>query len=157
MRPYPEEIHKAVQLVMMSHFAPELTTAYSQRELGIVMLLFQIAQRDYDTAVPDLIEQNRVLRELLTATSEALAKVDRDDARGAREGIAALPGRADSLRLSALRAENDALRGAISSLAPLIEPAADDPSLGALRDARLRIYEHLRDDAKRRAVPMLGG
>ncbi len=55
------------------------------------------------------------------------------------------------------RSGNDALRAIVSSLAPLIEPAADDPSLAPLRAMRLKIYDHLRDDAKRRAVPMLGG
>jgi hypothetical protein len=157
VRPYPEEIHKAVQAVMVQHFAPELTTAYSQRELGIVMLLFSIASRDADTAVPDLIEQNAKLRALLDETSHALAAVDRDDARAGRDATAALPPATDSLRLSALRQENDALRAAISSLAPIIEPAADDPSLAPLRAVRTKIYDHLRDDAKRRSVPMLGG
>jgi hypothetical protein len=144
-------------MVMMSHFAPELTTAYSQRELGVVMLLFQIAQRDYDTAVPDLIDQNAKLRALLAETDAALSAVDGDAARAGRESIAALPAPTDSLRLSALRQENDALRAVIATLAPLIEPAADDASLAALRPIRLKIYEHLRDDAKRRSVPMLGG
>jgi len=157
MRPYPEEIQRAVQMVMMSHFAPELTSAYSQRELGIVMLLFSIIQRDYDTAVPDLIEQNAKLRELLDDASRALAALDRDDARAGREAIAALPVVTDSLRLSVLRAEHDALRGALSSLAPLIEPAADDPSLAPLREVRAKVFAHLAADAKRRSVPMLGG
>jgi hypothetical protein len=157
MRPYPEEIQRAVQLVMLSHFAPELATAYSQRELGIVMVLFQIAQRDYDTAVPDLIDQNAKLRSLLTDTADALAKVDRDAARAGREAIASLPAATESLRLSALRAESDALRAALSALAPVIEPAADVEALAPLRDVRLRIYDHLRDDARRRSVPMLGG
>jgi hypothetical protein len=157
VRPYPEEIQRAVQLVMMSHFAPELTTAYSQRELGVVMLLFQIIQRDYDTAVPDLIEQNTKLRSLLGETANALAAVDRDDARAGRASIAGLPPPTDSLRLSVLRQENDALRAMVAALAPIIEPAADDGSLAPLRPVRLKIYEHLRDDAKRRAVPMLGG
>ena len=157
MRPYPEEIQRAVQMVMMSHFAPELTSAYSQRELGIVMLLFSIIQRDYDTAVPDLIEQNARLRKLLGDASQALAALDRDDARAGRETIAALPGATDSLRLSALRAEHDALRGALSALAPLIEPAADDPSLAPLREVRAKVFAHLAADAKRRSVPVLGG
>ena len=157
MRPYPEEVQRAIQMVMMSHFAPELTSSYSQRELGIVMLLFSIIQRDYDTAVPDLIEHNAKLRELLGAASRALAALDRDDARAGREAIAALPGATDSLRLSALRAEHDALRGALSSLAPLIEPAADDPSLAPLREVRAKAFAHLAADAKRRSVPMLGG
>ena len=157
MRPYPEEIQRAVQMVMMSHFAPELTTAFSQRELGVVMLLFQIMQRDYDSAVPDLIDQNARLRALLGETADALAPVDRDNARAGRDAIAALSRPTDSLRLSALRQENDALRAVIAALAPLIEPAGDDASLAHLRAVRLKIYHHLRDDAKRRAVPILGG
>ena len=156
MRPYPDELHRAIQAVMMSHFAPELTTAFSQREMGIVMLLFSIAQRSADTAVPDLIEENEGLRELLTETAQALDSIDRAGARNAIASIAALPKDTDSLRLSALRADNDALRGALASLAPLIEPAADDPALAALRDVRLRVYAHLKADAHRRAVPMLG-
>jgi hypothetical protein len=157
MRPYPEEIQKAVQMVMLSHFAPELTTAYSQRELGVVMLLFQIAQRDHDTAVPDLIDQNAKLRALLAEAADALAAVDRDDARANRDAIGALPAPAESLKLSDLRREHDALRGAVSSLAPLIEPAADDAALAPLRPVRRKIYDHLREDAKRRSVPILGG
>jgi hypothetical protein len=157
MRPYPEEVQRAIQLVMMSHFAPELTSAYSQRELGVVMLLFQIIQRDYDTAVPDLIEQNAKLRALLAQTASALSEVEGEAARAGREAIAGIPPPSDSLRLSTLRQENDALRAILASLATLIEPAADDRMLAPLRDVRLKIYDHLRDDAKRRAVPMLGG
>ena len=156
MRPYPDELLRAINLVLAQHLVPELQTAFSQREAGIVMLLFNIAQRDYDTAVPDLIDENAKLRALLDDTSAALAAVDRDDARAARTSLEALPARTDSLRLSALRAENDALRGALSRLAPLIEPAADDASLAALRDVRTKVYAHLRADAQRRAVPMLG-
>jgi hypothetical protein len=156
MRPYPEELYRAINLVLAQHLMPELQTAFSQREAGIVMLLFNIAQRDYDSAVPDLINENAKLRTLLDETSGALAAIDRDDARAARSTLDALPPRTDSLRLSALRAENDALRGAVSMLAPLIEPAADDASLSALRDVRTKVYAHLKADAQRRAVPMLG-
>src|SRR4029079_14588798 len=113
-----EEIQKAVQMVMLSHFAPELTSAYSQRELGVVMLLFQIAQRDVDTAVPDLIEQNTKLRALLAEADHALTKLDSTASRDQRDAIGALPMPSDSLKLSDLRRENDTLRGAISSLAP---------------------------------------
>jgi hypothetical protein len=120
------------------------------------MLLFNIAQLNADTAVPDLIEENGKLRELLTETAGVLDSIDRADARNAITSIAALPTATDSLRLSSLRAENDALRGALAWLAPLIEPAADDPSLAPLRDVRAKVYAHLKSDAQRRAVPMLG-
>ena len=157
MRPYPEELLRAVQMVMVSHFAPELQTAYSQRELGIVALLFSIVQRDYDTAVPDLIAHNAALRGLLVEVRRGLDGIDSADATEARERIERLPEPAVSLRLSELRGESDALRAALSALAALIEPAADDPALAALRNVRLKVYEHLRNDAKRRSVPMLGG
>jgi hypothetical protein len=156
MRPYPDELLRAINLVLAQHLMPELQTAFSQREAGIVMLLFNIAQRDYDSAVPDLIDENAKLRVLLDEASAALVTIDRDDARAARATLEALPPRTDSLRLSALRAENDALRGAISALAPLIEPAADDASLAPLREVRTKVYAHLKADAQRRAVPMLG-
>jgi hypothetical protein len=156
MRPYPDELLRAINLVFAQHLMPELRTPFSQREAGIVMLLFNIAQRDYDTAVPDLIEENAKLRTLLDEASGALAAVERDDARAARAALAALPARTESLRLSVLRVENDALRGAMSALAPLIEPAADDASLAPLRDVRAKVYAHLKADAQRRAVPMLG-
>jgi hypothetical protein len=156
MRPYPEELQRAIQAVMMGHFAPELTSAFSQREMGIVLLLFNIAQRSADTAVPDLIDENAALRELLNEIANSLAAVDRPGARTAVETIATLPGATDSLRLSALRAENDTLRGALAAFAPLIEPAADDPSLAPVREVRTKVYAHLKSDAQRRAVPMLG-
>ena len=62
-----------------------------------------------------------------------------------------------SLRLSALRKENDALRGAVSALAPFIEPAGEVAELAPLKQVRADLYAHLAADAKRRAVPMLGG
>lgn len=157
MRPYPDEIYRAIQAVMGQHFAPELQSDFSRRELGIVMLLFSIAQRDSDTAIPDLIDENARLRALLGEAAGALATINREDARAGLAAINALPAAADSLRLSVLRGENDALRSALSSLAPLIEPAEDDPSLAALRDVRAKVYAHLAADARRRSVPMLGG
>ena len=156
MRPYPEEVYAAIQNVMLQHFGPELQTPHSQRELGIVALMFGVAARGRDTEVPDLIEENRALRELLADAAAALAAIERADAVAGRETIAGLPPVEASLKLSDLRQENDALRGALSALAPLIEPAADDAALAPLRDVRLRVYAHLKADAARRAVPMLG-
>lgn len=155
MRPYPEEVLRAIQSGVMAHFAPELTTPYAQAQLAFGMLLFAIVQRDYDTAVPDLVDANTALRDLVASAGVALALLDRDDARAARRAIAALPPRAATLRLSALRAENEALRDAVCKLAPLIEPAADIPDLAPLRPVREQIYAWLSADAKRRIFPIL--
>lgn len=155
MRPYPEEVVRVIQAGIAAHFAPELQTTYSQAQFAFSMILFGVVQRDFDTAVPDLIEDSKVLRQLLTQVSSALDDVDAARAATAREIIAALPGPAESLRLSALRAENEALRAAISKLAPIVEPAADVVELSALRPARDAVFAHLLADAKRRIVPIL--
>jgi hypothetical protein len=155
MRPYPEEVLRAIQTGVSAHFAPELKSSYGQAQFAFSMLLFTIVQRDYDTAVPDIVEANRALRDLLASAHAALASIDRDDARFARQAAAALPPPAASLRLSALRAENEALRAIVSTLTPVIEPADDDPKLAPMKPVRAAIYAHLAADAKRRIFPIL--
>jgi hypothetical protein len=155
MRPYPEEILRAIQTGVVSHLAPELQSNYGRAQFAFGMMLFGIALRDYDTAVPDLLESNRVLRSMLQDVSTALASVDRPDARPARDTLEGLAPPSDSLKLSALRAEHDALRGAVASLATLIEPAEDDPALARLRPVRKALFDWLKADAKRREVPIL--
>jgi hypothetical protein len=154
MRPYPEEILRAIQSGVVAHFAPELKSTYGQAQFAFSMLLFTIVQRDYDSAVPDLVDANAALRELLASAHDALADVDRDDARAAREAVV-LPQPAPSLRLSALRAENEALRAILCQLTPLIEPAEDDPTLIPMKPVRQSIYAHLTADARRRIFPIL--
>ncbi len=155
MRPYPEEVLRAIQAGVVAHFAPELQSAYGKAQLAFAMMLFTIAQRDYDTAVPELIEANRTLRALLANADAALATIDQDDAQAARGAMASLPPQAATLKLSDLRAENAGLRVALAGLAPLIEPAADEPSLMPLRDVRAAVSAYLAADARKRIVPIL--
>ena len=155
MRPYPEEVLRAIQSGVVAHFAPEVKSQYGQAQFAFSMLLFTIVQRDYDTAVPDLVDANAALRGLLADAGTALAGIDRDDARAAREAAVVLPPAAPSLRLSALRSENDALRAILCGLTPLVEPAADDPALAPMKPVRAAIYTHLSADAKRRIFPIL--
>jgi hypothetical protein len=155
VRPYPEEVVRIIQNGVVSHFAPELQSNYGKAQFAFSMLLFTIAQRDIDSAVPDLIETNAALRTLLRDASAALGTIDRDNARAGIDAIAGLPEASSSLKLSALRAENDALRSVLASLAPLIEPAGDVAELAPLRELRGRVYAHLSADAKKRVVPIL--
>ena len=165
MRPYPEEVLRAIQSGIVAHFAPELTTKYGQAQFAFSMLLFAIVTRDYDTAVPDLVDGNRALRGLLNDASTALASIDAAGAASmtehastlvtARAAIAAIPEPQPSLRLSVLRAESEALRAVIAMLAPLIEPAADVAGLAPLAPVRARLYAQLSADARRRIFPIL--
>lgn len=155
MRPYPEEVIRAIQGGVAAHFAPELRSSYATAQFAFSMMLFTIAQRDYDTAVPDLLDANKALRSLLADAAAALEGIAGDAAAVARTALASLPPPADSLRLSALRQENEALRDAVCKLAPMIEPAEDVAELAPMRPARAAIYAFLLEDARRRIVPIL--
>ena len=155
MRPHPEEVLRAIQGGVVAHFAPELQSNYAKAQFAFSMLLFTIALRDHDNAVPDLVEANAALRSMLAEARAALVAIDSPSSREAVAGIDSLPSHTTSLKLSDLRAEQDALRASIASLAPLIEPAADDTSLAHLREVRSKFYAWLAGDAKKRSFPIL--
>ena len=155
MRPYPEDVLKAIQTGVASHFAPELKSTYAQAQFAFSMLLFTFVQRDFDAMVPDLVEGSAALREMLSEVSRALDGVEGDAALAARSALASLPGPAASLHLSALRAESEALRAVVVALTPVIEPAADVAELAPLRPVRERLYAWFQADARRRIFPIL--
>lgn len=155
MRPYPEEVLKAIQAGAGAHFAPELRSSYAQAQFAFSSLLFLIVQRDFDSAAQDLVEGNAALRDLLADVDAALAGVEADGAAAARDVVTTLPAPATTVRLSDLRRENEALKAIVSALAPLIERAADDPALAALAPVRERIYAWFSADARRRIFPIL--
>lgn len=155
MRPHPEEVLRAVQAGIMAHFAPELRTDYARAQFAFSLMLFSIIQRDYDTAVPDLIEANHALRELLSEAPAAFASVTHDLNEKARDPLSSLPEPAASLKLSDLRRENEALRAVVARIAPLVEPAADENRLTSLVPLREKVFDYLAADARRRVVPVL--
>jgi hypothetical protein len=140
---------------MAAHFLPELSSSYAQSQFGAGSMLFGIALRDHDTAAQDLRDANAALRELLGQIDEALAQIRGDAAAAGHAAIAAVPPAAPDVRLSSLRAEFDGLRQAFCALAPLIEPAGDDPGLAPLASARAKAYAWFSTDARRRSVPLL--
>src|SRR5437879_6432037 len=152
MRPYPEEVLRSIQSGIVAHFAPEVQSTYGKAQFAFSMMLFTIALRDYDSAVPDLLEANGTLRGLLADAAESLGAVESDAARAARDRIEALPAATASLKLSDLRDDNVVLRETVAALAPVIEPAADDASLAPMREVRTKLYAYLSADAKKRSV-----
>jgi hypothetical protein len=155
VRPTSEELIKAIQAGIGAFFAPELQSLYAQSQMAVGMTLFGIALRDYDSAVPDLVEANAELRTMLADATAALARIERDGVRAELASVPAPPEPAASLRLSALRAEHDGLRAAFCALAPIIEPAADEPALAPLRPMRAALIAWLAADSKKRVVPIL--
>lgn len=118
-------------------------------------MLFGIAQREMDAAVPDLQAANAELRSLLGDAGRAIEGMTNPDVTAARAALAALPAPDTTLRVSALRREHEALRAAVCVLAPLVEPAGEDATLAGLLDVRAALYAHLRADAQKRSVPIL--
>ena len=155
MRPYPEEVIQALQRGVASHFFPELTSAYAQAQFMPAQILFGVALRDFDAAAQNLLDANRELRSLLEQVAAALALIEREDARSARELSAMLPAPSADVRLASLRAEFDGLRDIFCKLAPLIEPASADPELVPLAAVRREVYAWFSADAKKRTVPIL--
>jgi hypothetical protein len=155
LKPYPEEVIKALQSGVMAHFAPEVKSSYGQAQFAFAMLLFGVVQRDFDSLAQDLVESNASLRQLLAQARLALSGVAGDDAKHAMQELDALPPPSESVRLSELRAEWDALRSALVRLIPLLEPAGDDQALAPMRPVRDAVYTWLRRDAQRRVVPIL--
>ena len=153
MRPYPEEVLRAIQSGVVAHFAPELKSTYGQAQFAFSMLLFTIVQRDYDTAVPDLVERNAALRALLADAHS----------RARQRSIATTPAAArDAARTRCRRRRRPSAsppsaprtkRSARSScqLAPLIEPAGDDPPSRPSSPSA----SHLRPPRRRRQTPHL--
>lgn len=155
MRPYPDEVLRAIQSAMGAQFAPEIQSTYGKAQVAYASLLFILAQREYDSAVPDLIDENMRLRGLLADAGVALASVEGEAADAGRGTLDALPEPAASLRLSDQRRERDGLRAAIAALAPVVEPADDEPSLAPLREVRRSIFAYLAEDAQKRSFPIL--
>lgn len=155
MRPYPEEVVAALQRGMVSHFAPELQSSYAQSQFGAGAMLFGVALRDANTAAQDLVDANAALRELLADVGTALKASDAPDAPAAAGVAGRLPEAAPDVRLSSLRAENDALRAIFCELAAIIERAGDDGALVALAPVRGRVYAWFSAEARKRTVPLL--
>lgn len=155
MRPYPEEIIQALQRGMASHFAPELRSTYAQSQFGAAAMLVGIALRDADTTAQDLVTANAELRALLAEVESAVGSIDAARAEIGRAALTKTPSAAADLNLSTLRAEFDGLRTVFSELAPVIEPAGEDPGLAGLRDVRAKVYAWFAADARKRTVPLL--
>lgn len=155
MRPYPEEIIQAIQRGISAHFLPELKSSYAQAQFMPAQLLFGIALRDANTAAQDLVDNNQALRALLSDFEAGLDLIDSADVSHARAVLAGLPSHAADIKLASLRAEFDGLREAFCTLAPMLEPAGEDPKLAPLSSVRERAYAWFAADAKKRTVALL--
>lgn len=163
MRPTVVEIIRGLQGSITGHILPELSSSYAQAQAMYSMILLEIAVTHHDTAAADLVESNRAFASLLQKTQPVLAQMASKagcpaEVKDAATALAAadLTPRETSIKLSDLGAEWARLAGLLCLAAPLVERAATDDALAALRPLRQEYISVLRDDSQRRLVPVLG-
>ncbi len=121
--------------------AIELETDYQRSSALLLGLLLLMAGEDLDRLSERLVEENRLLRELLTDGRQFVE----DEAVSAR--LLALAGESDpGLRISVLQAANDRLRRGLIELHTAVEVSA----LGEARAFEDRIWQELARSVERR-------
>jgi hypothetical protein len=131
---------------------PEIRTPFAQEAAQAVSMLVESLAAEWDTAVEDLLADNDALRDILTRAGEAVTACPRNDmtAGTVKEIEAALAvDREGRLSISALAAENDALRSALATLLEMAEDMREEPGFEPLTPVRAGAYRHLREVAVR--------
>jgi hypothetical protein len=126
---------------------PQLTTAYGQDTAGTLGMLLESLASEWDGLAEELSEDNARMRQLLNGALPALRSL-----AGGNETITALVNNIEepegdssaSLRVSALTAENDRLRGKLERLIVTLEDVEPDPRYAPLMEQRSVAYRHLR-------------
>jgi hypothetical protein len=141
MKPYVTDV-LAFMARNIPAWLPEIEPAFLRGRMSNVLGAVSMMAEDVDNGVPRRLEENRAFRALFRdgaaiVTDAALA------ARLAEEG--AKPSDAD-LRLSALDADNDRLRGLVIELHAHVEARDDEPAK-ALDEA---IWQELKRSTERR-------
>jgi hypothetical protein len=128
---------------LLMEMMPQLPSDYAQKTLGLVGALLAAAAEEWDKAAEWRVEENRALRKLL---SDAAAVVADDELRGRVREEAG--GSSESLRLSALEAENARLRVLLIDLQAAVESL---DSQGARR-VEAAVWDELRLSTERRKL-----
>ena len=150
MKPSAVESLRGIQAALAEAIAPELPTVFAQETVQTIQMLIESVLGEVDTAAEDLQRDNEELRQILAQARGALG--------GSNGDAAAIVNRIDgvlseteerSLRLSALTARNNALRGALEELLMYLEDTSGRPGSEALTALRQTAYGHLRRVAVR--------
>lgn len=128
---------------LLMEMMPQLATDYAQKTTGLVGALLAAAAEEWEKAADWRAEESRALRRLF---ADAAAVVDDETLRARLREEA---GRSlESLRLSALEAENTRLRALLIDLHAAVE-ALDSPDARRIDSA---IWEELRLSTERRKL-----
>jgi hypothetical protein len=140
MRPDRDEMLATIRKGLIEFVAPEVSSIHGRTELTYAITLLAALSRESDSAVADLVKENRELSRLLRSASRKLAG-DSEAAELVRDigaATSSAPGR--DLRLSALRAENAKLMDLFVRLQAACEDAAS-PARRSLCAATVRFLK----------------
>jgi hypothetical protein len=150
MRPGSLESLRGLQMAIGESIMPQLTSAFGQDTATTLNMLVESLAAEWDGLAEELSEDNTRMRDLLTSAVSDL----RQFADG-NETITRLVNNieepdgdsAASLKVSALSAENDRLRGKLEALIVALEDVEPDPEYASLKALRAAVYKHLRRGA----------
>ena len=140
MKPEPGRVLQGVGISLLTAVLPEVATPFGQQTASSAGALALMISEEFDRAPDRLSRENAELRDILASARS----VTPEEAEAIDRGLSA---NAESLRVSALQAENDALRGALIGVHAAVE-ALDTPEAAALNE---RIWAELVESTKRRA------
>lgn len=142
MRPEVDATIQALIERLMVEVQPVLPTTYGQGNLALMAMLLAASAEQWDTAAAWRVEENTRLKALFRAAAPVVGA----DLANRLRAQADAPD--CGLRISALNAENDALRGLLVELHAAVEAL---PGAGA-RQIDDAIWEELAQSCRRRQL-----
>lgn len=140
MKPEPGRVLQGVGVSLLTAVLPEVATPFGQQTTSSAGALALMISEEFDRACDRLSRENTALRDILAEARSVTPSETESINR-------ALAVKADSLRVSALQTENDALRRALIGVHAAVE-ALDTAEGRALNG---RIWAELVESTKRRA------
>jgi len=142
MRPDVPLVLNGIAGTLATQVLPEVRTPYGQQTVGLAsQLCFMIAQ-EFDRAAARLVEEDAAI---LALFERSLPLLEEGPLRERiQQALGTVPG--EDLRVSALQAENDRLRGLLTSLHAAVE-AIESPEGEKLNEL---IWDELRESTRRR-------
>ena len=144
MKPDAVRVLQGVSLSLLTQVLPEVATPFGQQTISVAAGLAAMVGEEFDRAADRLVAENGAVRTILRDALPLLAA----DLQ-ASVAVALGTGSAD-YRVSALQAENDALRGALVDVHAAIDTIDSD----AARAIDGRIWEELVESTRRREWTM---
>ncbi len=144
MKPDAARVLQGVSLSLLTQVLPEVATPFGQQTTSVAAGLAAMVGEEFDRAADRLVAENGAVRTILRDAMPLLAAdLQASVTRALRTSAA-------GYRVSALQAENDALRGALVDVHAAIDTIESD----AARAIDGRIWEELVESTRRREWTM---